>query len=223
MAGVATRISEDRILVLDRKWKPFQSVVAEEAPSCDSANGHFTGVDQFCPEVSYDIFGYFACALHRYADEIDQAIAMQSAKRHNALQDLDVTWNTIVPRHYTECREYSIHGSFADTKPRGVGRRRTTISAGQRWQVLARDGFTCTYCGRKPPDVALEVDHRTSLRDGGSDELQNLVTACSDCNRGKGGSSTPALPETRSAPAGPSQVPKRRTESSDRLPQGGGG
>jgi len=55
-----------------------------------------------------------------------------------------------------------------------------------RWVVLNRDNFTCQYCGRKAPDVMLQVDHKVSRADGGSDELNNLVTACIACNIGKG-------------------------------------
>lgn len=55
----------------------------------------------------------------------------------------------------------------------------------RRWVVLERDNFTCRYCGRSAPDVVLEVDHVESLALGGADVIENLVTACFDCNRGK--------------------------------------
>jgi len=55
-----------------------------------------------------------------------------------------------------------------------------------RWQVFARDNFTCQYCGRKAPNVTLEIDHKNPVSNGGSWELDNLVTACAACNRGKG-------------------------------------
>lgn len=54
-----------------------------------------------------------------------------------------------------------------------------------RFEVLKRDRFTCRYCGRRAPDVTLEVDHVTPRAAHGSDELENLVAACFDCNRGK--------------------------------------
>ena len=58
-----------------------------------------------------------------------------------------------------------------------------------RFKVLARDHFTCQYCGQKAPDVELEVDHIVPKAECGSNELSNLTTACKDCNRGKAGSS----------------------------------
>lgn len=59
------------------------------------------------------------------------------------------------------------------------------IGKKKRFSVFERDGFCCQYCGLTPPDVVLEVDHMVSKKDGGSDDLLNLTTACFDCNRGK--------------------------------------
>lgn len=54
-----------------------------------------------------------------------------------------------------------------------------------RFHVLERDNFTCQYCGRKAPDVILEVDHMIPKNYNGSDDPENLITACRDCNQGK--------------------------------------
>lgn len=54
-----------------------------------------------------------------------------------------------------------------------------------RFEILTRDGFTCRYCGRKPPEVELEIDHINPRSKGGTNHLSNLITACRDCNAGK--------------------------------------
>lgn len=59
------------------------------------------------------------------------------------------------------------------------------ISSRRRFEVLHRDGFTCRYCGRRPPGVRLEVDHIQPKSKGGSDDPDNLLAACELCNRGK--------------------------------------
>ncbi len=55
-----------------------------------------------------------------------------------------------------------------------------------RFETFKRDGFTCRYCGRKTPQVVLEVDHVVPVAEGGTDDPENLVTSCFECNRGKG-------------------------------------
>jgi hypothetical protein len=60
-----------------------------------------------------------------------------------------------------------------------------SVSKGKRFRVFQRDDFACVYCGRSAPDVTLECDHRQPRSRGGSDKIDNLVTACFDCNRGK--------------------------------------
>lgn len=60
-----------------------------------------------------------------------------------------------------------------------------TLSVRTRFEVFKRDRFTCSYCGRTPPAVLLEVDHIVPQAAGGSDDPENLTTSCADCNRGK--------------------------------------
>lgn len=52
-----------------------------------------------------------------------------------------------------------------------------------RFQVFKRDKFTCQYCGRS--GVELEVDHIKPIAHGGTNDIDNLITACKACNRGK--------------------------------------
>lgn len=60
-----------------------------------------------------------------------------------------------------------------------------TVSKRTRFEIFKRDDFTCRYCGRKSPEVVLEVDHIRPRSSGGSDDEMNLATSCFDCNRGK--------------------------------------
>ena len=59
------------------------------------------------------------------------------------------------------------------------------ITKKMRFEVFKRDGFACAYCGKTPPAVTLEVDHIDPKSNGGKDDINNLITACFDCNRGK--------------------------------------
>jgi len=53
--------------------------------------------------------------------------------------------------------------------------------------VLARDHETCQYCGAQPGRTNLTVDHVIPRSQGGKTVWDNVVAACSDCNRKKGG------------------------------------
>ena len=59
------------------------------------------------------------------------------------------------------------------------------LSKKTRFEIFKRDLFTCQYCGRRPPDVVLEVDHIIAKAKDGSDHADNLTTSCGECNQGK--------------------------------------
>lgn len=63
--------------------------------------------------------------------------------------------------------------------------KRKNLSKKTRFEVFKRDSFTCQYCGRKAPDVVLEVDHIKPVSKGGDNNIINLITSCSSCNNGK--------------------------------------
>jgi hypothetical protein len=48
---------------------------------------------------------------------------------------------------------------------------------------------------KAPPAVLLEVDHVVAVAAGGGNEMDNLVTSCEPCNRGKGARDLNAVPE----------------------------
>ena len=63
--------------------------------------------------------------------------------------------------------------------------KRKAISTRDRFEVFKRDRFTCAYCGGKPPEVVLHVDHIAPVAAGGTNDPSNLATSCRDCNLGK--------------------------------------
>lgn len=66
------------------------------------------------------------------------------------------------------------------------------VSKRLRYEVLRRDNHSCRYCGATAPDAKLTIDHVVPVALGGSDDANNLVTACGDCNAGKSSSSPDA-------------------------------
>lgn len=53
--------------------------------------------------------------------------------------------------------------------------------------VLARDHETCQYCSAQPGRSNLTIDHVIPRSQGGLTQWDNVVTACRECNRRKGG------------------------------------
>lgn len=72
---------------------------------------------------------------------------------------------------------------------------RKALSARTRFEIFKRDLFTCQYCGSRPPEAILQVDHIEPVVGGGSDHLSNLITACRLCNLGKSASDIFYLPQ----------------------------
>ena len=53
--------------------------------------------------------------------------------------------------------------------------------ANAREHALVRDNYTCQCCGKK--NCRLEVHHIIFRSNGGSDDLENLITLCEDCHK----------------------------------------
>ena len=62
---------------------------------------------------------------------------------------------------------------------------RLSLPLGRR-TVLARDGYTCQYCGARPDKSELTMDHVVPRSRGGRSSWENVVTACTRCNQRKG-------------------------------------
>ena len=92
-------------------------------------------------------------------------------KQQQNLGDIHVQWIKVELLNY---------------KPVKNKRVRTNIPRGLRHEVFKRDNYTCVECGISKDDGAiLHVDHKIPVSKGGTDELDNLQTLCSDCNLNK--------------------------------------
>ena len=85
-----------------------------------------------------------------------------------------------------------------------------------RRTVLARDHYTCQYCGKQPSRKDLTVDHIVPRSRGGHTTWDNVVTACQCCN-GRKGNRTPeeAHMKLGATPAQPRYVALALIESPD--------
>ena len=73
-----------------------------------------------------------------------------------------------------------------ERRKEAIKRERSKMSASLRYDVMKRDHFRCTICGRSADDgVTLHVDHIKPVSKGGKTEMSNLRTLCDYCNLGK--------------------------------------
>ncbi len=98
-----------------------------------------------------------------------------AAPEKQLLVERAFNWVSVLPQH-----GFNLKRRLVNKRPTRQG-----LPPRVRSEILHRDNYTCQYCGRKPPQVVLEVDHRVPVSAGGADVASNLVTACVDCNRGK--------------------------------------
>jgi len=107
----ATGMDSADAIRFDKKWSeapPF-AVLREQLPSVQSADRGFSSLDNFCPEVAYDLRGVFATMLGRHVDEIDRDLAHKRLSRQDApLTDPAWAWGFVVPLHYTACPTFSV-------------------------------------------------------------------------------------------------------------------
>ena len=146
--------------------------LAVEAPEISRGDDFHWG-QNLCPEVP--LFDRY----HTPGRIPDEAVASFSWLKRSGMEYVE-------HKHFSECLEF-IQNTGMKPKP-----QRKSISPKLRFQILKRDNFTCIYCGKSANDGAeLHVDHKTSVKDGGTDEPDNLVTSCTACNFGKGADSLP--------------------------------
>ena len=143
--------------------------LAVESPET-SRGDDYHWAHNLCPEVP--LFD----RQHTPGHIPDQAIASFSWLEGSGMEYVE-------HKHFAECLEF-IQSPGIKPKP-----KRKSLSSKLRFQILQRDSFRCTYCGKSAKDGELHIDHKTSVKDGGTDELDNLVTSCTDCNFGKGADS----------------------------------
>jgi hypothetical protein len=107
--GISTKMKPEKIKELDTFWAETDilPVVAEHDTGIRGDAEKKSAFSNFCPEISFDIFGLFADSLYRYADEIDTDIAYRQIEKDSHPKDWRWQWQFISPLHYLKCPIYS--------------------------------------------------------------------------------------------------------------------
>jgi hypothetical protein len=108
-SGISTSIDSEEDGKLLKYWQESDlwPITREQEPIIFGSPGKYI-FSNFCPEVSFDIFGWFASSLTPYDDEIDMGHAHEQLGKMKAdSNDWRWRWAHIQPMHYSHCPLFS--------------------------------------------------------------------------------------------------------------------
>jgi HNH endonuclease len=95
-------------------------------------------------------------------------------------------YRVLIPDEIEACRKSRAECAAQEPKPEVVERDVDYYNVREnRIKVYERDGYKCRYCGKQLTRFTCTLDHVTPVAAGGTNSLDNLVTACLGCNSRK--------------------------------------
>lgn len=115
----SSKIDPKRDAELEHHWEQSEHwpLTAEYATSISGKmdeHGQWARpiLSNFCPETTFDRYGYFGSSMSKYTDEIDSDRAHERlANTHAPRNDPQWEWAHVRPMHYSECPYYSLLGT----------------------------------------------------------------------------------------------------------------
>ena len=107
--GMTTSIGDNKKVALDAFWEDsgLLPVIAEDDTGISGCDGKSSSFSNFCPEVSFSYFSYYASYLTRYVDDIDKDCGHRIAERENILNDWRYEWSIVTACHFLNCCVYT--------------------------------------------------------------------------------------------------------------------
>ncbi len=104
-----TSINDDKKEDLDAFWADsgLLPVIEEDDTGISHYDGDSSSFSNFCPEVSFTYFHYYASYLVKYADYIDKDSGHRIAARENIHNDWRYEWMRVSACHFLDCSVYS--------------------------------------------------------------------------------------------------------------------
>ncbi|MEJ1382976.1 MAG: hypothetical protein RPU52_13240 [Candidatus Sedimenticola sp. (ex Thyasira tokunagai)] len=99
---------EERLL---EKWEKSElwPRIDEHATSTFSSSEKLISISNYCPELTFDRYGYFCSSLGAYADELDSVLAQERLHKEGVgTNDPRWYWAHSYRMHYSECPLYSL-------------------------------------------------------------------------------------------------------------------
>ena len=147
---------DTRVLVLNKSW-----VAVNVAPAKRALSLLFQGYARVVHPTNYALYDFEGwCAFSRLGLDDDNCRYIHT------------------PSFQVRLPEVILLGLF-----NGFVHHEVRLS---RRAIFVRDKHQCQYCGRRPPNHELSIDHVVPRSRGGEDTWENLVLACTRCNVRKG-------------------------------------
>lgn len=104
----STKIEKKEDERLLKRWKK-SDLWPKTDEQYTSISGNQKSFGNFCPEVAFERFGYFASVLLRYGDEIDRDVWHKRLGKETPVKhDWRWEWASIKPQHYADCPLFAI-------------------------------------------------------------------------------------------------------------------
>ncbi|WP_447046156.1 hypothetical protein [Vreelandella sp. H-I2] len=113
IAGISSEKKEELTAFWDRTI--FSSLCDEELPSVSvNSFGGLSSVSNFCPEISFKYFRYYADYMYEHIDEIDRDSGVRIAERDKLENDWKYQWMSVGARFYLDCDVFERVKQFND-------------------------------------------------------------------------------------------------------------
>lgn len=106
-----TSLSPEDDARLLKKWETSElwPRIDEHATSVSHSGEKLCSISNFCPEVTFDRYGYFCSSLGAYADEMDISYALERLSSEGvSTNDPRWYWAHSYREHFSECPLYSL-------------------------------------------------------------------------------------------------------------------
>jgi len=116
-----TSISDGKKSELDEFWRQSDlvPVIAEDDTGVGGSEGRPSSFSNFCPEVTYTYFRYYASYIARYVDEIDKDVGQRVAEKEGIENDWRYEWGFLTACHFLDC---SVYNQVDDFNSKGIGK-----------------------------------------------------------------------------------------------------
>ena len=95
-------------------------------------------------------------------------------------------YRVLIPEEIEACRKFRSERTASESELFIANANIDYYNTRQnRIRVFERDGYLCRYCHKQLTRLTATLDHVTPVAEGGDNSLENLVTACLDCNSRK--------------------------------------